>query len=675
MKKPLVSIIILNYNGLADTIRCLKSLERGKYPNYEIIIVDNNSDNNEGIQLTKKFHGRYKVIINNHNTGFTGGNNTAIKFAKGKYIILLNNDTETTPDWITPLVTLLESDKSIAVVQPKIKMMQKRNYFDYAGAAGGYIDRYGYPFTKGRIFDTKEKDHGQYYKESIIFWASGAACIIRKSAIKKAGGLFDPIFFNYMEEIDFCWRIWKAGYKVYYCPKSIIYHKGASSAGKDLFQKRYWEHRNNLILLYKNSAGNGSGKITFFRITFELATYFHYLFTGNLIYLKSLFKAHKDFMSLIFENKIKKNSNSYKTGNRPPIFPDSIVINYHLLKRTTYQKLEWSPKGNIHFIIFNNSENTGSRVVILQANKFINKGYFVKIYPIFGSKLNWSSDKITTRNYILSIFDRPSDILVATFWPTAFAALLMRSKNKFYYSQDWGVDIYKNPILKYFAKRSYSLPLNQIAVSEYLYKNIKRYSNNNFRIFKVSHNILNTDVFQYKKGKYGKRRNNIVNILSIVSWYSPAKGCDLLKKTILRLKQLHPNYRFTLVSREKYPFFHGFDKFYSNPKQDMIAKLIRNSDLFLATSRSEGFFLPALEAMACGTPIVMTNSGGINEYAKDKYNCLIVKNISEIWINDSIGKLLKNKTLLRKIRINGRNTAKLFDKNDIIRDLENIYFR
>ena len=199
MSKPKVTIIIINFNGLTDTVRCLQSVKNITYSNLEVIIIDNGSDNKEGEMLLKKYGKNIKVFILDKNTGFTGGNNLAYQKAKGKYIILLNNDTEVTPGFIEPLIELLENDKKIAVAQPKIKMLSKKNYFDYAGAAGGYIDKYGYPFTRGRIFETKEKDSGQYDKESVIFWASGAACVIRKSAIKRIGGLFDPVFFNYME--------------------------------------------------------------------------------------------------------------------------------------------------------------------------------------------------------------------------------------------------------------------------------------------------------------------------------------------------------------------------------------------------------------------------------------------------------------------------------------------
>jgi GT2 family glycosyltransferase len=278
MNKPLVSIITLNLNGLADTLECLTSLKKTVYPNYEILVIDNGSEQNEAKLIKEKFGNFVKTFRFKKNKGFTGGNNWALTKTRGKYIVLLNNDTTVEPTWLNPLVSTMEADKKIAVSQPKIRWMKDKKYFDYAGAAGGFIDKYGYPFTRGRIFDTLEKDNGQYDDFCNIFWASGAAAIIRKEVIKEVGGLFSQNLYNYMEEIDFCWRAWNKGYRVTFVPNSVVYHKVAATARKIPFKKRFWEHRNNLFILTRNLDRHQLIKILPVRFLLELLTYISIVF-------------------------------------------------------------------------------------------------------------------------------------------------------------------------------------------------------------------------------------------------------------------------------------------------------------------------------------------------------------------------------------------------------------
>lgn len=319
---------------------CLKSVLNSTYNNFNIVLVDNGSRNNEA-KLFKTYFSdkRLSVIRLENNLGFTGGNNYVIGITKSKYVVLLNNDTIVDKYWLSFLVNKMEENPLIAVAQPKIRLMYDKNSFDYAGAAGGFIDKYGYPFTRGRMFNTLEIDNGQYNDEREIFWASGAAVIIRRKVISKVGGLFDTTFFNYMEEIDFCWRVWKKGYKVFFVPKSIVYHKVAATSKNNLFKKRFWEHRNNLILILKNSNKNEFIKILGVRIMFEIITYIYYLITGKFKYFFALLYAHIDFLRLLILNDYHNDKNT--KFNIIPIFKKSIVIQYYLCRKKYFWQLDF----------------------------------------------------------------------------------------------------------------------------------------------------------------------------------------------------------------------------------------------------------------------------------------------------------------------------------------------
>lgn len=669
MAKPLVSIIILNYNGLNDTLHCLETINKTTYRNFEVIIVDNGSDNNEGVLLQKKFGRKYKVALLDKNLGYTGGNNYALTKTRGRYVILLNNDTEVTPNWIQPLVHLLEKDKNIAVVQPKIKMLNNKYYFDYAGAAGGFIDKYGYPFTRGRVFETKEKDVGQYNKESIIFWASGAACMIRKSAISKVGGLFDPCFFNYMEEIDFCWRIWKKGYKVHFCPDSTVFHKGAATAGKNLFEKRYWEHRNNLLLLYKNLEQKTNKNIYFSRLLLELATYFRYLLYGNFTYLKSLFFAHKDFVSLIMRHKVILNRNNPLPNNKVPIFPSSVALNYYLLKHDTFNKMNWSPNGNISFLIYNTKLSGGLKIILSQINDLSSKGYNINIFKIFGPEIGWTPVGAPIKNIFYYYLTPKPDTLIFTFWPTSYLYSFLNSKEKYYFVMD-SINFYKNPMYKVLLRYSFSFRLKFITISSYLKNEIKRFNR------KAQIRVLNTSLLDYKKFSLKnirkKKIKNKIRVLSVISNYEYYKGIDLLAKTVRELKKRGGDYSFTLVSREKYKYNDVFDNFYSDPPVKKIVELYQKSDVLLATSRAEGLFIPGLEAMSSGVVLITTNCYGVLDYAVNNYNSIIVKNYREIWEKDLITKTLNNTRLRTKLIKNGYNTVKSLNKRNKNTTLESL---
>ncbi len=221
------------------------------YDNFEIVVVDNGSTDESVAWLHKQVN--VSVLAQDTNLGFCGGNNVGISQTSGEFVVLLNNDVEVEPSWLAELVQPAVADSTVAAAQPKILDYFRRDHFEYAGGAGGHLDEVGYPFARGRLFDCIEKDDGQYDNEAAIFWASGAALLLRRSAIEQVGVLDDRLFMH-MEEIDLCWRLWQANYRVVLSPTSKVYHMGGASLSQSDPRKVYYNFRNSLLLLYKHSA-------------------------------------------------------------------------------------------------------------------------------------------------------------------------------------------------------------------------------------------------------------------------------------------------------------------------------------------------------------------------------------------------------------------------------------
>jgi GT2 family glycosyltransferase len=250
LEKPLVSVIIVNYNGKDFLVKCLSSVFRTNYPIFEVILVDNGSTDGSLEAVNKLFahSGRLKIVKNHANVGFAEANNIGFGYSRGKYVVLLNNDTVVDSEWISELVKVMESDSSIAAAQSKILLMDHPRRFD---CAGGFIDYDGTTYPRGHF----AQDIGQYEKIEEIFTCKGAAMIIRKDALLKVG-LFDSSYFFYYEETDLCWRFWLAGYKVLYVPSSVVYHKGGGSVPKDMSQQFFYNvyllNRGRIMTLLKN---------------------------------------------------------------------------------------------------------------------------------------------------------------------------------------------------------------------------------------------------------------------------------------------------------------------------------------------------------------------------------------------------------------------------------------
>lgn len=249
MKK--VAIVILNWNGRKLMEEFLPSVVSNSPEWAEVIVADNGSTD-DSIEMLKAKFPTVSIICLDRNYGFAEGYNQALKRLDHEYCVLLNSDVEVTPNWLDAPIATLDSDPSIACVQPKIRAQRNKEYFEYAGAAGGYIDKYGYPFCRGRILHIVEKDEGQYDTPADILWATGACLFVRTATYKEVGGL-DAGFFAHQEEVDMCWRLRSRGYRLVCVPQSIVYHVGGATLNAESPRKTFLNFRNSLLMLYKNS--------------------------------------------------------------------------------------------------------------------------------------------------------------------------------------------------------------------------------------------------------------------------------------------------------------------------------------------------------------------------------------------------------------------------------------
>lgn len=279
-RNPSVEIIIPHYKGVSMLERCLESLSRTGYPAMDICVVDNDSGQERALAgLKSRFQG-LRMISLPVNKGYAGGCNAALFSSPADYVVFLNDDAVVEPSWLKPLVDAAEADAAVGALQPKILSLQEqrkgRKAFDYAGGAGGLIDRLGYPYCRGRTLFRIENDRGQYDDEQDIFWASGVAMFARKDAVMELGG-FDEDFFMHMEEIDLCWRLQLKGFRVGSVPSSVVYHEGGASLVAGSPEKTYLNHRNNLAMLLKNREAAALFFVLPLRLVLECVSVLHYL--------------------------------------------------------------------------------------------------------------------------------------------------------------------------------------------------------------------------------------------------------------------------------------------------------------------------------------------------------------------------------------------------------------
>ncbi|WP_456429216.1 glycosyltransferase family 2 protein [Rhodocaloribacter sp.] len=333
--KPRVSVIIVSWNALPLLRQCLPSVAATRYDNLEIILADNASTDGSAAWVGRAFP-RVKIVRHPENWAFCRGNNEALAHASGTYVVFLNNDVETPPDWLDPLVDVMERRPDVGAVQPKLLQYEDRRRFEYAGGAGGFLDRFGYPFTRGRIFFTMEEDHGQYDDARDVFWATGAALLLRRTALDDAG-LLDERFVMHMEEIDLCWRLWRRGWRVFVEPKSVVHHIGGGSLPQGDPRKVYFNFRNNLLTLYKNLPPSAWRRTLPFRAALDAAAGMRAVLGRRPAEAAAIFRAYRD------AHRMRAHYRDQRPGpDEPPVLPPyrgSIVVDYFLRGRRRFSDL------------------------------------------------------------------------------------------------------------------------------------------------------------------------------------------------------------------------------------------------------------------------------------------------------------------------------------------------
>jgi len=339
----LVSIVILNWNGRKHLEHFLPFLLKyTSRPDSEIIVADNGSTD-DSRDFLKKEYPNIRLIELDKNYGFSGGYNRALEQLNSKYMLLLNSDIEVTEGWLEPMLELMEKDNTVAACSPKILDFNKRSYFEYAGAAGGYIDRYGYPFCRGRIFDHLEEDKGQYMDATDLFWGSGACLLVRAELYRESGGL-DEQFFAHMEEIDLCWRFQGMGYRICYVPGSTIFHVGGATLQRGNPFKTFLNFRNNLLLLYKNLPAQGRGRILLSRMILDGISALRFMLQGAFGDFWAVFRAHMAFygMKSYYKGIKKQNKSPENNVIVSGVYPHSIVADFFLKKKRKFSDLDQS---------------------------------------------------------------------------------------------------------------------------------------------------------------------------------------------------------------------------------------------------------------------------------------------------------------------------------------------
>ena len=331
------AIVILNYNGKEMLKQFLPSVIQHSVA--DIFVVDNNSTD-DSVDYLSSSHPDIQILINSCNSGYAGGYNEGIfKIGdKYEYFILLNSDVEVTADWDSAIIEYLDSNPDVAGAQPKILSYQNKNFFDYAGASGGFLDGLGYPYCRGRILHTVEEDLSQYDKPIEIDWASGASFFIRSKVFLEMGG-FEDGFFAHMEEIDLCWRIRRRGMKLMAIPQSKVYHVGGGTLSKANPKKTYLNFRNNLFMIYRNTRGGRLMTIFLLRIILDGAAGIHLIFTKGIAHSLAVLRAYRDFF--LMKKGIKRDVNLASKLSLAPkekkVF--SIIWTYYFRRKKFYSRL------------------------------------------------------------------------------------------------------------------------------------------------------------------------------------------------------------------------------------------------------------------------------------------------------------------------------------------------
>lgn len=348
MNAPLVDVVILNYNGRKYLDECLSSVLGGSYSNQQVYLLDNASTDDD-VAYVKSQYPTVRIIQNISNNGYCAAYNLAFTQCEGEYIVCLNNDVTVATDWIEHMVDLAESDNSIAALQPKIVSYVDHRKFEYAGASGGMMDQYGFPFLRGRLFDTMEDDNGQYNDVRDIFWTSGAAMFLRKEALQHSGVL-DETIVHHMDEIDLCWRLRLAGYTLKVQPASVIKHIGGATIPPHSYKKVYWNHRNSLYIMFKNYGTYNMCTKVPVHVLLDYVAVIHALLKGNLTTVRGILAAHVWIILnclLIIRKRaaVQQRRVLSDTPILQSLYRGSVVWEYFILKHKTFQSLTCNTVG------------------------------------------------------------------------------------------------------------------------------------------------------------------------------------------------------------------------------------------------------------------------------------------------------------------------------------------
>ena len=335
-----IAVVILNWNGRVHLETYLPSVVEFTDADMAKIIVADNGSTDDSIHFLKQNYPQVRLVLLDRNYGFAGGYNKALEQVDAEYFCLLNSDVRVTKGWLDPVISLFESDRSVVAIQPKILSDRDHSLFEHAGAAGGFVDKFAYPFCRGRIMNVVESDEGQYDTQSDIFWASGACMFVRANEFKKAGG-FDADFFAHMEEIDLCWRFKNQGFKILYTPESKVYHWGGATLDYNNPRKLFLNIRNSLWTLYKNHTGKHVDGIIFVRMLIDTIAIAKYFVSFDLKNAKAIIHAHFAFHKSKRELKNKRKvlvANTKKLTHKQ-ILNGSIALQFFLFSKKTFGKL------------------------------------------------------------------------------------------------------------------------------------------------------------------------------------------------------------------------------------------------------------------------------------------------------------------------------------------------
>jgi GT2 family glycosyltransferase len=340
MSKPRVALVIIHWNRRDFLEQFLPSVVKSNYENLEIIVVDNASAD-DSIKFLKENYPSIRLIRHNYNYGYAGGYNRALSQVNADYYILLNNDIEVPEHWIDPIIERMESDHRIAACQPKILQFKQKDSFEYAGAGGGFIDRFGYVFCRGRIFESIEVDQGQYNEAMPVFWATGACLALRADAFHEVHG-FDENFFAHMEEVDLCWRLQLAGYDIWVEPASHVFHVGGGTLSKIRPQKTYLNFKNSLVMLLKNLPLSIGIWLIPIRTILDFLSSLYFLMNGEPRHSWAIHRAHYEFF---FRFRKWYRLRAYIKRKRAHqdlkgVYPGSIVYEHFIRRTTSFSELE-----------------------------------------------------------------------------------------------------------------------------------------------------------------------------------------------------------------------------------------------------------------------------------------------------------------------------------------------